>query len=93
MIGRRLNHDDGLDAEPGDYWAASSPRFAGYWTVMTPNGHVGMLNPTVHTITEHADGTITVNPSILLTHPIPGSGGESAEVYHGWLVNGVWREC
>ncbi len=34
-----------------------------------------------HSVTEHADGTITAQPSILDESP----GG-----FHGWLIAGVW---
>lgn len=85
--GRRVNHGDGTEQEPGDYWPATSPKFAGYWTVVAPNGQPGMLNPAVHTIEEHEDGTITVHPSIVY------SDAEGRETWHGWLRRGVFEEC
>lgn len=86
MQGRRVNFGDGTQPQNGDYWPAASPKFAGYWTVITPNGHSGMLNPKLHTITEHEDGTITVSPSLHLIH-------DGVTKYHGWLERGVWRDA
>jgi hypothetical protein len=51
------------------------------WYMRAPNGDVATLWPDRHTITENADGTITVSPSIVFPH-----GGR----WHGFLVNGVW---
>ena len=62
----------------GSYWKRD-----GRWLCITPNGHFGDVSK--HAITEHADMTITVSPSILVT-----GGGES---WHGYLERGVWREC
>lgn len=103
MVGRRLHHsDDELgDVRPGDYWHASDrnpSQPAGYWIVAVPapardigDGEtmpiLGTLNPSIHAITEHEDGTITVSPSILLTGP------DGEEVYHGFLERGAWRSC
>lgn len=86
MKGRRLNHGDGIEPQPGDYWPATSPRFEGYWTVVDPAGFQGMLNPNVHTVTEHEDGTITVHPSIVTQFA-------GVEKYHGWLRRGEWTDA
>lgn len=40
-----------------------------------------------HTVTEHDDGTITVEPSILVDWPREGAPRR----YHGFLRNGVWE--
>lgn len=56
----------------------------GCWMAVTPNDHWGNLSS--HTVTEHADGTITVSPSIRVSD---GDG----ELWHGWLEGGVWREA
>lgn len=50
-----------------------------WWQVKAPDGSSCSLNPAIHRVTEHADGTITVYPSIV-THS-----------WHGWLERGVWR--
>lgn len=52
------------------------------WMVRTPNGHLGDLS--AHDVTENADGTITVSPSILVSSPQRG------ELYHGFLRDGEW---
>jgi hypothetical protein len=69
------------DPQPGDYWYT-----ADRWWIMTPSGFIGNLS--LHTVTEHEDGTITVSPSILVTQPM---GGEKRQ-WHGFLERGVWRE-
>ncbi len=53
------------------------------WFINDPFGHIGSLGE--HTVEEHEDGTITVNPSILSTAE---QGG-----YHGWLRRGIWTEA
>lgn len=89
MIGRRVMPDaEGWlppNLQPGEYGHASEerakledwPRLA-WWQICCPDGSVGTLNPNVHTITEHEDGTITVSPSIVSVS------------WHGWLKQGVW---
>lgn len=88
MIGRRVHctpegYLKGL-GEPGDYgratseWAKKYPQ-QGWWNVVAPDGSACSLNPAIHTVTEHDDGTISVQPSIVTT------------TWHGWLERGVWR--
>lgn len=69
---------------PGDYGRATSAlvkRFPeqGWWNVVAPDGSSCRLNPAIHTVTEHDDGTITVYPSIVTS------------TWHGWLERGMWR--
>lgn len=73
--------DSILPLEPGDY--AKHPE-NGDWYAMTPNGHLAGLR--LHTVTEHDDGTITVDPSILVST-------SDGPVYHGWLRAGVWSDA
>lgn len=74
--------------QPACYGRATAPRVqgsaAGWWQVTTPDRHVGSLNPAVHTVVEHEDGTITVTPSIDMSQRTPGG-------WHGWLTRGVFR--
>lgn len=49
------------------------------WFVVCPNGAHGTLSPRNHSVVEHDDGTITVQPSIVA----PG--------WHGFLERGIWR--
>jgi hypothetical protein len=74
------------DAEPGGYCKvvetdADGKAIRDVWWIKDPHGSMGRL--ATHTVTEHEDGTITVDPSIL--DPDPGG-------YHGWLKRGVWSD-
>lgn len=55
----------------------------GNWYARPPGHHMGNLG--AHDVTEHADGTITVAPSILI------SDGDTE--WHGYLERGVWEKC
>ena len=56
----------------------------GRWYALCPNGaFAGLAN---HDVVEHEDGTITVSPSIRVR-------SSDAELYHGFLVRGVWRDA
>lgn len=54
------------------------------WRGVAPNGM--LANLVAHTVTEHDDGTITVEPSILVSD---GNG----KSWHGYLDEGAWRSC
>ena len=80
MKGRRA--DDGIEPHqlaPGEYvyWRDQ-------WWGCTPNGH--LCNLVKHDVTQHADRTITVSPSILVKM-------QHAELYHGYLRAGVWSNA
>lgn len=91
IIGRRVmpSPDGWLKdlTQPGDYGRITkpvgSPRMM-WWQVIAPDGTQGTLNPSVHSVTEHEDGTITVSPSIDFSQRKPG-------LWHGWLERGRWR--
>lgn len=91
MIGRRVLPDaDGwlrASLKPGDYGRTTHPevtnRPAGWWQVCAPDGSQGTLSPTIHTVVEHEDGTITVSPSLDFSKRTPGA-------WHGVLRAGVW---
>jgi hypothetical protein len=77
--------------QPGAYGRATHQYVAvfertGWWNVTCPDGTSCSLNPRVHTVTEHEDGTITVHPSIDLSD-LPWNG------FHGWLKRGVWTQA
>lgn len=55
------------------------------WYATTPNGLYANLS--LHAVTVHDDGTITVYPSILVEQ------GKNGPSWHGYLERGVWREC
>ncbi len=76
------------DLQPGDYGRAVNPQAegkrTGWWNVCAPDGTAGSLDPEIHTVTEHEDGTVTVSPSIDFSQRRPGA-------FHGFLQRGVWR--
>jgi hypothetical protein len=55
----------------------------GHWWLISPFMDVGRLSP-YHAVTEHEDGTITVEPSVCFDGP--GRSG-----FHGFLRNGIWE--
>lgn len=59
---------------------------AGWWQITTPDDCQISLNPQVHTVTEHEDGTISVRPSIDNSKMYKGG-------WHGWLIRGVFKTC
>jgi len=54
-----------------------------HWQATAPDGTGGRLDPSIHTVEEHEDGTITVSPSLDYSKNTPGA-------YHGWLRRGEW---
>lgn len=50
-----------------------------HWQVTAPDGSSCRLDPEIHDVTEHSDGTISVHPSII------------TKTWHGWLVKGIWK--
>lgn len=52
----------------------------GWWDIRCPDGSSCLIDPTIHTVTEHEDGTITLFPSLV------------TPTWHGWLEHGVWYE-
>ncbi len=57
----------------------------GLWYFRVPESGFGVGCLAKHTVTENADGTITVSPSILCT-------GHFNKKWHGYLENGFWRK-
>lgn len=90
MIGRRVyvdyakdNRDFPCTLLPGDYGADER----GIWWAVPPGTEL-LAGLAKHSVTEHADGTITVAPSIAV------SGGDPAGTvnhWHGFLERGAWR--
>ena len=90
LIGRRVRVDkDGFFVDigkPGDYGRINRTieQVHGFskqlwWQVFAPDGSSCSLNPEVHEVTEHDDGTISVHPSII------------TKTWHGWLKRGRWE--
>jgi len=73
----RVANFSGVDDARVCYWKAPEG-----WFIYFPGAGAGILS--LHTVTEHEDGTITVAPSILL-------GGHNYESVHGYLERGSWR--
>jgi len=81
VIGRRQ------DCAPHQLQPGEFCFYAGVWYAHCPGPGKLIANLGAHQVTEEADGTITVSPSILC------SGGGSGLKWHGFLERGVWREC
>lgn len=79
MQGARVYRKAPHELQPGQYGRWEPDDFN--WYACTPNDMLANLS--AHEVTEHADGTITVSPSILVT-----GGGRR---YHGYLRAGVWE--
>lgn len=54
------------------------------WMACTPNGYLGDLSE--HEVTEHEDGSISVEPSIDV-------GMDGRSLWHGYLRRGKWETC
>lgn len=80
---RRTDGTQPHQAKPGDYGRDDH----GWW--VHPPAHPFGGYVTKHTVTEHPDGTITVEPSILI-HPTAKKGDQG---WHGWLRAGVWSSA
>ncbi len=69
--------------QEGDYGRINQEldvkKFFKWWHGTAPDGSGFSLNPKVHKVKEHQDGTITVTPSIVTNS------------WHGWLKKGVWK--
>lgn len=81
--------DEITDLEFGDYWkypksvSREPTNLTGtVWGVYIPGGPVSLL--TKHTVREHEDGTISVEPGDGCSNSIPGRS------FHGWIRHGVW---
>lgn len=82
MQGIRRDLQDGEILEPGEYG-----KYKGTWFCCPPADDFPHLhgNLSSHELIEHEDGTITVSPSILITH-------YTGKQWHGYLERGIWRE-
>ena len=90
---------------PKDY--AKHPK-GSFWLLRAPNGQIGSITPQTHSVDEHADGTITVSPSLDYQRcpqgqTCPLCEGRDAsfammwfpglQAWHGWLRRGEWIEA
>lgn len=76
--GTRKDNPTGDMPKPGEYGIDND----GDWMGMTPNGHLANLSK--HKVTEHDDGTISVEPSIKVRT-------QEETLWHGWLTRGEWK--
>lgn len=79
LRGKRVTIEPHL-YEPGDFG-----KWEGIWHGRSPDGRLCNLGG--HEVEDHADGSITVKPSILVK-----GGGNDGE-WHGYLTVGIWTEC
>lgn len=80
MKGRRVEiTDDPVCLKPGDYGMWKE-----HWWAYPPLEGAGPVDVTTWQVTEHADKTITVKPSIFV---------HSSPSWHGFLTCGEWQEC
>lgn len=92
---RRLNVKD--HPEDRRWWGTEhDARYEGNLTglvlgIITPDGRYGMLS--IHTVRENADGTVSVLPGDGSSNSILVKGGSRGGQYHGYIYDGVWREC
>lgn len=88
MNGRRvyLNENGELVMAPGDYGKHSN----GIWFARCPDPEISMGSLEAHEVVEHEDGTITVQPSILISYDYGDPPVQKR--WHGFLERGVWRE-
>lgn len=95
---RRLNVRD--HPEDRRWWGEGAqeddPRYAGNLTglvlgAITPDGRYGMLS--IHTVREDERGVVSVLPGDGSSNSILVKGGSEGGQYHGYIYNGVWREC
>lgn len=81
MMGTRIDAVNGyLRLRDGDYGKTAE----GTWYGKPPFFKSGYANLSNHKITEHLDGSITVEPSILVKNHL--------NEWHGYLTKGVWRK-
>jgi len=81
MLGTKLPDETSPHLyKPGEYG-----KYHGSYHGCTPNGELANLGG--HEVHENENGTITVSPSILV------SDGTTGTTWHGYLIDGVWKEC
>lgn len=79
------------DLEPHEYESSDYGLWHDMWLCRAPSGEGPQKftgNLTAHEVVENEDKTITVTPSILVTHR--WAGVEYS--WHGYLNNGIWNE-
>jgi hypothetical protein len=77
-MAKRIQSYEALDDSQICYWKDQD----GLWWIYLPSAGAGVLRN--HRVTENADGTITVDPSIKL---------QGQKLRHGYLRAGNWEAC
>lgn len=62
------------------------------WGYASPDGN-GLGTLGIHTVREHDDGTISIVPGDGSSNSVLHHGGASGKTWHGYVYNGVWKEC
>ncbi len=70
--------------KPGEYG-----KWKGVWYARPPGDGDYLANLAGHNVSEHANGTITVQPSILVSLGMDVNSPR----WHGFLERGEWREA
>ena len=96
MNGRRIKVESGADPylkleRAGDYYGPTTEFTNGipavFFLLPIEGGrHLAHIQSPPHTITEEADGSLTIRASIL-------SKGHEFGEWHGYLTAGVWSKC
>jgi len=82
ITGTRRDVTDSAELAPGEYGKSSDDT----WYCCVPFAGLPIVPLSItHTVIEHEDGSITVDPSIL-------SSAGKGKVWHGRLEHGVWKE-
>ena len=82
--GKRIKDYTEIEKDTVCFWFDEERK---WWCIYIPSCGIGNLS--AHTVKENDDKTITVTPSILMTGH---KDGLSTKV-HGYLTNGIWKEC
>lgn len=80
--GIRRDYNDDSIPNAGEY----GKNRIGQWYGVPPNQPELLANLSAHRVEENEDGTITVEPSILVTLPHLNLS------WHGFLTRGIWEE-
>lgn len=87
IYGRRVYNKQAHELQEGDYCLNEDGRML----VFPPAACVADISK--HKIIEHKDGTISAEPSILISTTDDNDPPRPVEVWHGYLERGMWRPC
>lgn len=85
---KRIKNESEIETDKICYWKSDEDGYLkDVWIIYFPSCGAGNLLR--HKVIENSDGTITVTPSILTT----GHHEGKPTAVHGYLTNGIWRDC